>query len=218
MTCFTFAGAVWGAVVTARHLALLVFGCCVAAAAWPPAGRYAWSAAGRHVSLSFGDRCAVAEAMAEGAGATEGTRTPRAGARGPLPAASFLPAGVVLERPAGGASSVRLTVPAPVSIGVTGLAWLAVLLLRGGGLATVGAGGAGGAGGAVDAAQSLLLALDWRWALRYAAGAGAVAGTWWCVYAMPRDGGGWIYNETQALHIAGAAFGVALATMLITFD
>jgi len=116
-----------------------------------------------------------------------------------------------------------------VTVAAAGLAWLAVLLVGGGGLATGGPATGGPAGGAVSASVRMIreaVSITWpagrpfKWAvaLRYAAGAAALVAAWWCVYTMPRDFASGVFFETHALHVAAASWAVAWATMLITFD
>jgi hypothetical protein len=208
------------ATFAARHLALLVFGCSVAVAAWPPAGTYSGSAGGRRLAVRFDARHVVAEAF-------DGSTLHDAGAllrdtaiTGPTSSFSFFPAGLVVQRLSGTAASVRVTAPIALAVATAGVAWLAMLLIGGGGLTAPRwvSEGRTSARFMVTLPMRRRRSLSWVWRLRYAAGAAAVVAVWWCVYAMPRDVCGGLYSETQALHVAGASFGVALATILITFD
>ena len=208
-----------------RHLALLVFCCTVAVAAWPPARAYSCSAGGERLTVWINGCFIVAEAEAGTAPARPISHPLR-----PQAPATFLPAGVVIEHPMGRAAAVRLTVPMALAVAATGLPWLAVLLIRGGGLAAGCPAGESAAvtGGALWDALAGTLPVQARqgrpsqrgrlWTLRFALGAAALAAAWWCVYAMPRDSAGAAFSEAQALHVAAASWGVALATMLIAFD
>ena len=192
-------------------------------AAWPPMGRYSYSTGGKRLSVWFAGRSIVAEAQAA-CSPGAGLRAPQ-GRAGPLAAqAHFLPAGMVLEHPADRSASTRLTIPLAVAVAVAGLPWRGILLIRGGGLASatreeVDRAEHAGTPSEEDGAGTLRRRpLGWAWRLRCATGSAALVAAWWCIHTMPRDSAGVFLLEAQALHIAAASWGVALATMLITFD
>jgi hypothetical protein len=179
-------------------LALLVFGCCVALAAWPPASRLLCSGAGGHVAVRFDRTRLVAEA-GEG---KPGTFSPAFGAT------RHLPTGVVVERATGHAQRFRVTVPMAVNVAAAGLLWLAVVIS--GARARLASKVTGG--GAVHRPTL------WLWRLRYAAGTVLLCGAFYSVYSMPRSFDGGIFTDVQALHVCAASFSIYVATMLITFD
>ena len=129
-----------------------------------------------------------------------------------------------MEHAADRSASTRLTIPMAVAVAAAGLPWLAVLLFRGGGLAPATreidsvAARAGTQWGEGAGALRLRRSASLAWRLRYTIGSAALLAAWWCIYTMPRDGAGALTLEEQLLHIAAASWGIALATMLITFD
>jgi hypothetical protein len=214
--------------IVARHLALLAFACFIALAAWPPPRGIYGYVGGRHVAISLEARRLLAEVTENTVGTAGRTSPSRATRYGATPAVlRFLPAGVVLEHASGSAAFVRLGVPMPAAVGATGVLWHATVAAafprkrpdretpdRVGPQREAAAHSTGGA----IRLRKLREIRTWVWGFRYAAGSMAVAAVWYCVYTFPA---GTVYTpltEAQALHVAGASFGVCVAMMLITFD
>ena len=193
----------------ARHLAAFVFGAAVVVSAFPPADQLSADLGARAITVSFDTRRLVATSTARAAG--EGATAPNCH---PV-TLRFLPAGVVVEHAEGDAASyLRVDLPAAVIVGATGLAWLGLLIASG---RLEGSPRAMGAR-PVGRPRKASLLQSWVWGARYALGGAVVAAAWLCVYTLPRDAGGDLFTEWQALHVAGASFGVCVATMLIAFD
>jgi hypothetical protein len=223
-----------------RHVTLAVFACAVASAAWPPARGYSVSTDGGHAALFLGGSRVVAHARWD-AGRVDGPGPAASAFGGDSPVVRYLPAGVVAEYALGGPARMSISAPWAAVVAATGVSWVTVLLA--GSLFPVAAGhlwagrpltAAAGVAGCRqnarperlrrprDPSQGMAKPRDvvrsFVWVLRYAAGAAALGGCWFCVYALPREAAGALYTEAQALHVAGAALGVYLATVLITFD
>jgi hypothetical protein len=201
----------------ARHLALMAFGLTIALAAWPPANGFSWGAGGRSILAGVSDGRMVTE-VTEGAAGAEKSAVRR-----------FLPAGIVLDHPERGAAYFRLSVPSSVSVGLIGVLWLALLVAAGPPALSrdewlprdrVGGGDIRGRSQRASAvfAGELARRVGYVWTLRWAAGAACVAGAWFCVYTLPMGAAGMPYSDAQALHVAGAALGVFMSTVLIAFD
>ena len=230
----------WTAATTAgRHVTLAVFACAVASAAWPPTREYSVSTDGGHAALFLGGTRVVARASWDAEQpAGPGPAAPVLGADSPM--VRYLPAGVVAEYALGGPARMSLSAPWTAVVAATGVSWVTVLLA--GSLFPVAAGRLW-AGRPLTAAAGVVgprrnarpervrqraptqgtakprdVVRSFVWVLRYAAGAAALGGCWFCVYSLPRESAGALYTEAQALHVAGAALGVYLATALITFD
>ena len=201
-----------------RHLAVLLFGCSVALAAWPPASRLVRSAGGGHVAMGFdGDRL-----VAEAGEGEAGRFTPA------YDSLRHFPGGVVVARATGGATHLRVSMPVAVNVAAAGFAWV-LLLLSGARNRQPRDGSTGAAGASVGAAlvkrrssaasqPPIFHAASFVWWSRYAAGAALLVGAFYCVYAMPRSTDGSLFTDVQALHVCAASFSVYVATMLITFD
>ena len=228
----------WATAASAgRHMALAVFACAVASAAWPPAREYSVSTDGGSAALSLGGTRVVAQATWDATRYVGSCPAPALNANSPV--VRYLPAGVVAEYALDG-PAMRLTAPWTAVVAATGVSWVTALLV--GSLFPVAAGhlwdgSSGTAATCVPGSQRNVRPPRVRqrapsqgtakprdvlrtcvWALRYAAGAAALGGCWFCVYSVPREVGGALYTEGQLLHVAGAALGVYLATVLITFD
>jgi hypothetical protein len=207
---------------------LIVFCCAVALAAWQPTAAYSHAFGETNLTLSLRDHIIVAEATDAVIKATAPAAPPfRSNVRQANPQLhpTFLPAGIVWERGASSLLSTRLTVPMAVSVAAAGMLWLAVLLIQGGGLVPGGHKRSGPLTTTTSAPSAIKVRtvargrrISFVWAMRYSTGAAVIVAVWWCVYTMPRDAGGGLWSEAQALHVAAASYGVALATILITFD
>jgi hypothetical protein len=212
---------------TVQHVALLAFGCTIAVAAWQPLWAGSCALAGRSVSVKLDQRHIVAQIKEVPRDESESGAIKLSPAHRARSVTYFLPAGIVLDHLESSAN-VRLSVPFAASAGVTGVAWLCLLLgstrrpRRGAPRLAEGGGGAASLrrsrrSSPVFAAE-LARRVGYVWAVRWAAGAGSVIATWFCVYTLPRVAAGMPYTDTQALHVAGAAVGVFMSTVLIAFD
>jgi hypothetical protein len=218
--------------MTLRHAALLALCCSLALQAWPPARPVSFDAAGRRITAAF-DHRRVAFELVEGTAADGGdfhpTRT-RALEASPT-THRLLPGGIEAEYSASGTGYARVNVPTHVLIVATAVLWLATLLAtrRGGGAAAAPRHAPDGPSERwVDEERPTLarfLPLEYfgweRPALRVVeclVGVAVLAGAFACVFTMPRAGGFEPFGEQQALHVAGASFGVCVATILIALD